>query len=508
MPRDLAYSPTMSLPNSASSIKPRPAVWPLLILCALAVVLRVPSFVEPLGRDCGEFLYIGRRMLDGARPYVDFWEHKPPGIFYAYALCVRVFGYSRTSPLVFSTVVHVATLLVVYAIGRRMAGPRAGFLAAAFFTASTAQPRFWGLGNGQSVETLMLLPLSLGWLCAMRAAGRRGAAWACLSGFLMAGAFWLKATAALPCAVVFFTLAASAGWPAALAFVAGSACALVPVPLAYAAAGLWREFFGQAFVDNFAYAGVDLPLTDYAARAGRALWYAAKFLAALFAFGLAGAAMALARRSAWRIALAGWAVAGAIPFFLGARFFPHYLIEALAPLALLAGLATDRLVYSPARPLSRAAAGAALCGVLGWNAATYAASHYRLNVAHMMGQIDRNAYRRQIPTGRPEAVGEYLRPRLSGDRRLLVWGQATAIYPAADATSSSRYLYSYPFLDPISPGRAGRVAELLGELRARPPEFIVVVDPRLLPELRAFIQSGYAVQTRQFGWVIWRRRGL
>jgi len=54
--------------------------WVYLVLAAALV--RLPSYLAPIGRDSGVFLYHGARILAGEVPYRDLWDHKPPGIYY------------------------------------------------------------------------------------------------------------------------------------------------------------------------------------------------------------------------------------------------------------------------------------------------------------------------------------------------------------------------------------------------------------------------------------------
>ena len=44
---------------------------PLLLIMALVLLLALPTFTYPLGRDQGEFATIGRGLLQGKIPYVD-----------------------------------------------------------------------------------------------------------------------------------------------------------------------------------------------------------------------------------------------------------------------------------------------------------------------------------------------------------------------------------------------------------------------------------------------------
>jgi 4-amino-4-deoxy-L-arabinose transferase-like glycosyltransferase len=65
----------------------------LLTVAACSVML-APTLTWDSAYDQGTFLYGGKAILDGARPYVDFWDIKPPNIFYAYSAALGFFGNS------------------------------------------------------------------------------------------------------------------------------------------------------------------------------------------------------------------------------------------------------------------------------------------------------------------------------------------------------------------------------------------------------------------------------
>ncbi len=59
----------------------------LLLAIVLAVLLPYcPAWYTFPGRDSGVFLYTGWRILHGAVPYLQVWDHKPPVIYYLNAL--------------------------------------------------------------------------------------------------------------------------------------------------------------------------------------------------------------------------------------------------------------------------------------------------------------------------------------------------------------------------------------------------------------------------------------
>ena len=66
---------------------------PALIL-GLSCLVLAPTVLYPWGRDQGMFAYAGHLVRGGAVPFRDFWDTKPPAIYYVYALAEAVFGYT------------------------------------------------------------------------------------------------------------------------------------------------------------------------------------------------------------------------------------------------------------------------------------------------------------------------------------------------------------------------------------------------------------------------------
>ncbi len=61
----------------------------VLFIVAIYIFLPInPSIKYWLDTDGTGFFYIGQLILDGKAPYVDVWDHKPPGIHFIYALAI------------------------------------------------------------------------------------------------------------------------------------------------------------------------------------------------------------------------------------------------------------------------------------------------------------------------------------------------------------------------------------------------------------------------------------
>ena len=99
---------------------------------SLVFVRAFPNLRYPLGPDQAVFCVVGQRLLQGEILYRDVWDNKPPGIYYLYALIVKVFG-----PVMWSVgLVDILWLLVIscciFWFARRYLGTAPAVLAMLF----------------------------------------------------------------------------------------------------------------------------------------------------------------------------------------------------------------------------------------------------------------------------------------------------------------------------------------------------------------------------------------
>ena len=70
-------------------------VWVLFLLLSILILVSLLSLLSihiPLGRDQGVAAYFGWRILNGEAVYRDLYHFNFPGIFYSYALALKLFG--------------------------------------------------------------------------------------------------------------------------------------------------------------------------------------------------------------------------------------------------------------------------------------------------------------------------------------------------------------------------------------------------------------------------------
>ncbi len=115
----------------------------LTILFVLAVRVRLREM--PLERDEGEYAYVGQLMLQGVPPYREVYAMKLPGTYAAYAVIMAVFGQSASGIHLGLALVNIASIVLVFLLGRRLLGESSGVTAAVTFALLSLSPSLLGL---------------------------------------------------------------------------------------------------------------------------------------------------------------------------------------------------------------------------------------------------------------------------------------------------------------------------------------------------------------------------
>lgn len=472
---------------------PHSLLRPLLSLGSailFAALLRAPIAEIPLERDEGEYAYIAQRWIAGEVPYRDAFDQKPPGVFLIYALILRTLGDSPTAIHWGAQIWSFGTVAAVWALARAAAGNTAGVAAGILYSVLAACPSV--LGSAANTETFMVLPATLSLLAALRARSAGSGKWALASGALAGTAMLFKqvaATNALLSALLVIadfrkTVAQAtddsnarrasfqfrARWRQGGWFLLGGALAWAPFLAAFASAGALRELWDCVAGYNLDYAN-SVPWRYYARNF---TWTFGVILALTWpAYLLAAAGLAtwLARpeRRRFGILLGAWLVASAAGTTIGGYFRPHYYVQTLPAIAVLAALGARALADLPRRERRKTTFLAALLASVGYPLATSA--WYWL-------PGDPAAKSREIYPGNPfavsEEIGRFLAERTRPDDRILILGSEPQILFYARRKSATRYIFVYPLMTPTEKARA-RQLELIEKIARVPPRIIVTV---------------------------------
>jgi hypothetical protein len=122
------------------------AWWALAtIVFTLVVAIRIRLLGIPLERDEGEYAYAGQLILQGIPPYKLAYNMKFPGTYAAYAVIMSIFGQTIHAIHLGLLLINVATIALIFLVGRQLIDTMAGVTAAASYAVLSVSPSVLGL---------------------------------------------------------------------------------------------------------------------------------------------------------------------------------------------------------------------------------------------------------------------------------------------------------------------------------------------------------------------------
>ena len=115
------------------------------IVFALVIAIRIRLLGIPLERDEGEYAYAGQLILQGIPPYKLAYNMKFPGTYAAYGLIMSIFGQTIVAIHLGLLLINVATIALIFFVGRRLINTVAGITAAASYAVLSVSPSVLGL---------------------------------------------------------------------------------------------------------------------------------------------------------------------------------------------------------------------------------------------------------------------------------------------------------------------------------------------------------------------------
>ena len=115
-----------------------------LVVISLGLCYRAVMINYSITNDEGGYSFIAKKILDGAIPYKDYFDHKPPGVYYAFALAFLLFGKSLFTARMLVFAVNVCTAVTIFFVGRALKKPAVGQLASVLFLFAALTPVYIG----------------------------------------------------------------------------------------------------------------------------------------------------------------------------------------------------------------------------------------------------------------------------------------------------------------------------------------------------------------------------
>jgi hypothetical protein len=449
------------------------------MIVALVAVLAFPSLVRlrlldlPLERDEGEYAYAGQLMLQGVPPYELVYNMKFPGTYAAYALIEGVFGQTATAIRLGLLLVTTLTAILLYFLGKRLFGARAGVIAAGAYALLAIAPESFGLYAHAThfvalfvVAAMLLLqasePPSLPTSETSRRLGGSEAWRLFASGAFLALAVLMKQPAFVFVlfALIYVAVRSKSRMRDLAMVCAGGIAVAVLIVVALAAAGVLPRFLFWTIQYAREYAtSVPFDRTVFLRLAAN-LGPIIKFAPLLWLLAIAGLWFVPRGRRLFAI---GFLAAGFLAAVPGFYFRGHYFLVMFPALALLAGAAVQEAgKYATAR-----IAVAVLAIIV-----TAAVSFPRL-MTTSLEDFTRGLYG-QNPFIESIEIANYLREHTQPNDRIAVLGSEPQIYFLSKRKSATGYIYAYPLMEE-QPFAAQMQAEMVKQIESAKPKYLVYV---------------------------------
>jgi hypothetical protein len=532
------------------SLRSRGWLWAALALAFLRVL---PALRFPMGRDEATYAVIGQGLLRGQLLYRDLWDNKPPGIFYIYAIIVKIFGPVMWSIGIVDILWVMAISLCIFFFARRYLGAPAAAIAVVFYVVWHAS---WGYIHAAQPDDFLTLFVFVAYFILMSRSARTWTA-NFAAGLVCGAAFWVKYNGAVFFPVLTFlhyldfsrfderprqvrlTIPWRRWFERTLAVVAGFLLTIAAIIIYFWATGALPALkevqfevlprYGSIFLEHMPrYYYFALTLT----RLHLGAWTEAAFGAALL--------VAWERRQLHVIApVLIMAIAGFVCTASQIRYSSYAFESAYPFFAMLWGYLAVQLYegFVCLRGFFRRR-GWRLASVLLWLVAAEVVYYPLPDYAYSIDEDYRGwaewvrnpqqSYRDYLFPHPLEKLHDQLaiiddveKNSLPGEG-VYIWGTAPLINFLTERPNPSRFVSNFALISPWGPARWRQ--ELIGELNRKPPRFIIVARHdsipvvtltgddseqclKKYPALAAFIAAGYEPARDLEDFQVYRRKG-
>ena len=471
------HSHTSGLP----SLSPR-WWWGLCVVLILTAAVRWHRLEVPLERDEGEYAYAGQLMLQGVPPYVSAYNMKLPGIYLVYAIVLGVFGETVWAIHFALLLTNLASIVLVFLIGRRLIDDVGGLGGAAAFAVFSLHQSVSGLFANS--EHFVILPM-LGGILLLLTALERDRLWLWGAGGVLLGtAFVIKQHGVMFIGFGAGVIALTAGivrpvaWRPLLrrstAYLAGSVLPFAAICLWMVWAGVFSRFWFWTFTYSPHYIS-QVTWSQGAALLDHQLSAMGGGLLGLWLLALMGAARVLldpVLRSRW-IVWVMWLLASCAAVCPGFYFRGHYFLYILPVSGLLVGAAISGMTQRVDQ--TRASQG----GIWALIACAFCVAIYRqydILIRWSDEAVSRSIYG-DNPFPEARQIAAYIQRHTSPEDTIAVIGSEPEIYFYAHRRSATGHIYTYALME-THPFAREMQREMIQQIEADRPRFIVYVNVR------------------------------
>jgi len=462
----------------------------VLWLVVLAVILRIPSLLEPYWYgDEGIYLVLGQAFKKGLVFYRDIHDNKPPMLYLLAAVVGNVFWFRALLMVWFSVGVGMFFRLMQELLPKQQ---KAWYLSTLLMILGTTVFE----GNIANAEVFIILPVVAGMLLAWLKKWWVGA------GLLFSVGFLLKVPAGLEFGALLIwlfwfeqerlrdiwkTVKDKRFWGLVGGF-------LGPIAVSigyYAKVGGLERFVRSALLQNIGY------LASWSTGAHSTSGFASQS-GLMIRGGVLGLSLIgfywLAKRfklSSGVKLVVVWFLMALFGALLSERPYPHYLIQPVVPGAIL----VSYFLFGRRKLVKLVVLGLGIMAAVSYYQIRFwqypVVSYYQNFIEFALGRKGEREYRSffDARVNQSYAVAEYIRQKTLPEQRVFIWGDEPYIYALAERLPIGRYAVAYHIVD-----FAG-YEETVKAWDKYKPKIVVVMEyeERGFPEMKARLGTDYVL---------------
>jgi Dolichyl-phosphate-mannose-protein mannosyltransferase len=461
-------------------------IWPWVAIIAViiaAAVIRSRLLSVPFERDEGEYAYIAQQMLKGIPPYISAYSMKLPGIYVVYALIMTLFGQTHTGIHLGLLIFNGATIFVVFLLTKKLFGSIAAVAAGGIYAVLSVTSGVTGLWA--NAEHFVILPALVGLLLICNSNGKTGYVRLLIAGLLFGLAFIIKQHGIMFAIFGALYLLYSGlrqrpiQWlKVIISQIIFNAMVFLPfviVCLFYWFNGTFDKFWFWTFTYAREYAAV-VSLDD----ARELFAYQAKMMFhesfPIWFFSVFGffAVVVMKRYRQLAALAAGFFIFSFLAVCPGFYFRNHYFIFILPAAAILAGVSIAVIdgLYAGTMPMLLRLA---ITGTIGLIVIGYTLYNQRECLFELSPEdVCRKVYSVN-PFPESLQIAKFIRDNSSPDAPIAIIGSEPQICFYAGRRSATKYIYTYPLMEP-QPYATQMQEEMIAQVETANPQFVVFVN--------------------------------
>jgi hypothetical protein len=462
------------------------------------LLIALPTFFMPFGRDQSTLAYVARSLLDGGLPYVSYWDHKGPLLAYIY--CLGSWG--DIGEYKMHIVDFIGALSTAYFLSvavRKLFPDLSSLLIAVIYGVLYFTLGFWHLIQG---EGFMNIALAAGLLLIARPTRKN----VFIVGLLFGAASTIKPISIfhlLALSVIFFKFRRDEtkdGLRLTLLSIAGFSVIPILFTLLYLVTGHFTQLYENLFLFNL--------LQDKQSVIHAAVWviltYSDAVPVAIIAVVIGYFYLRHKSNAYAQFSLLCLTVASIVGLFIQQRLWLYHWVILLPFASVYIGAGATALYRTLIEPNNKLlvrflSAAVLLIGIIAFGVRWLNVNHIDslFKSQHKLEYYD-TFHINEIGynVSRSFNIAQYIRERTGPEDKILLWGFDGNSYHFADRPHASRFIFDLPLTFETTGPRASKLRqkwrnEFIDEIKRDPPELIGLVehDSNAMEKMSSFDQA-------------------